>query len=79
MKEYNLEDINDIYQILLDYEIATENELQLVTSINGYNIETLNDIIYCRTAYRDIEQLIEYDLTDLRYLLDNEEEEGDEE
>lgn len=74
MKDYNLEDINDIYQILLDYEIATGNELELVTSINGYNIETLNDIIYCRTAYRDIEQLIEYDLTDLRYLIDNEEE-----
>ena len=75
MKDYNLEDIDDIYQILLDYEIATGNELELVTNINGYNIETLNDIIYCRTAYRDIEQLIEYELTDLRYLLDNEEEE----
>jgi hypothetical protein len=70
MKNYDLEDINDIYEILLDYEIATGNELELVTSINGYNIETLNDIIYCRTAYRDIEQLIEYELTDLRYLLE---------
>jgi hypothetical protein len=77
MRDYNLEDIDDVWGILVDYEIATEEELKLVTDINGYNMETLNDVIYVRSAYRDIEQLIEYDLTDLRYLLGDEE--GDEE
>lgn len=79
MRNYDLKDIDDVWSILVDYEIATEEELKLVTDINGYNMETLNDVIYVRSAYRDIEQLIEYDLTDLRYLLGNEDEEGDEE
>lgn len=79
MRDYNLEDIDDIYSILIDYEIATEEELKLVTNISGYDIETLNAVIYFRTAYRDIEQLIQYDLRDLRYLLDDEEEGEDEE
>lgn len=79
MRDYNLKDIDDVYSILVDYGIATEEELKLVTYISGYDMKTLNAVIYVRTAYRDIEQLIEYDLTDLRYLLGNEDEEGDEE
>ena len=49
--------IEDVWGLLVDMEIATDEELQLVTSINGYNIDTLNDIIYARTGYHDIEQL----------------------
>lgn len=79
MRNYDLEDIDDVYSILVDYEIATEEELKLVTHISGYDMETLNAVIYVRTAYRDIEQLIEYDLKELRYLLDDEDEEGDDE
>ena len=37
--------------------IATENELCLVTSINGYNEETMLDILYVRTGYRNFDQL----------------------
>lgn len=51
--------INEIWDLLIEYGIATQEELQLVTCINGYNIDTMNDIIYARTAYRDIEQLME--------------------
>ena len=40
-------------------EITTEAELSLITDINGYSIETLNDVIYARTGYRDFEQLKE--------------------
>jgi hypothetical protein len=46
-----------IWDYLIDYSIATEEELRLVTCINGYNEDTLNDIIYARTGYRSIEQL----------------------
>lgn len=49
--------IEDVWGLLVDMGIATDEELQLVTSINGYNIDTLNDIIYVRTGYHDIEQL----------------------
>lgn len=49
--------IEDVWGLLVDMEIATDEELQLVTSINGYNIDTLNDVIYVRTGYHDMEQL----------------------
>lgn len=45
------------YNFIIDNEICTEAEAELVTSINGYNVEAINDIIYCRTEYHDIEQL----------------------
>jgi hypothetical protein len=49
--------IDYVWNKIIELEIATEEELNLVTSINGYNIESLNDVIYVRTGYRDIEQL----------------------
>ena len=48
-----------VWDLLLQYDIATENELRLVTTINGYNIDSLNDILYARTGLRDIEQLLD--------------------
>ena len=59
VKEY---DIADIWDSILEYEIATESELQLVTNINGYNKETLNDVIEVRSGYKSLEQYIEYEL-----------------
>ena len=50
-------EIERVWEMLVDMGIATDEELQLVTSINGYNIDTLNDVIYVRTGYHDIEQL----------------------
>jgi len=49
----------DTWDFLIESEIATEEELKLVTSINGMNEESLNDVIYVRTGTRDIEQLKE--------------------
>ena len=46
----------EIWNYLVEHEIATEEEIQLVTSINGYSEEALNDILFVRTGYRDIEQ-----------------------
>ncbi len=51
------DELNAIWSFLLCNELATEDELQLVTSISGYNLETLNGVIYSRTAYHDIQQL----------------------
>lgn len=45
--------------ILLGNEIANEEEIQLVTKINGYNPETLKDILYVRTGYRDFDLYLE--------------------
>lgn len=50
-KEYS-----ELWDLLIEHGIATEDELQLVTAINGQNITTLNDVLYVRTGYRDWEQ-----------------------
>lgn len=53
--------INEIWEYLIEQQIATEEELQLITDINGYNEQALNDVLYARTGYRDIEQIKEED------------------
>lgn len=52
-------EINEIYNYLIETNIVSEEALNLVTNINGYNVDTLNDVIYCLTGYRDIEQYLE--------------------
>lgn len=44
------------YDWIIKSKIATEKEIRLVTSILGYNIDALNDIIFSRTAYQDMAQ-----------------------
>ncbi len=51
------EEIDNTYDYILECEIATSDEILLVTSICGYNIEALNSILYSRTGYRSLEQL----------------------
>jgi hypothetical protein len=64
MKTYNIDtdDQNEnnfagLYDILIEYEIATEKELELVCSINGNNMDTLLSVLYVRAGLRSIEQL----------------------
>ena len=49
--------INEVWDLLIEHGVATQEELELVTCINGYNIDTLNDVIYARTGYRNIGQM----------------------
>ena len=58
MKTYD-DQRDELYDYLVDCGIATEDEISLVTSINGYNLETLNSILFSRTAYRSLEQIKE--------------------
>lgn len=51
--------IDELWGILIDDELFTLEELQLISDINGYNMETLNDAIYSRYGYRDYEQMKE--------------------
>lgn len=48
--------VDELWDNIVEYGIATERELQLVTDINGYTEKTLNDVIYARTGYRSWEQ-----------------------
>ena len=44
---------------LVDMGLFTDRELELITNINGYNIDTLNDAIYARYGYRSLDQMLE--------------------
>lgn len=59
-KEYN-----ELWNLIIDINIATEDELNLISYINGWNIETLNDVLYVRTGYRDLKQFKECELNEL--------------
>ena len=50
---------DETFEEIIERGIATESEVELITCINGYDIETLNAIIHARTGYRDLEQLKE--------------------
>lgn len=50
-------DKNEMWDRLVDDGIATEEECQLVTDINGYTEKALLDILYARTGYRNFEQM----------------------
>ena len=56
MKELS---VDELYEELLNLELFTEKELELITSMNGYNVETLNDALFCRYGYRDLSQMLE--------------------
>lgn len=65
-KNYNL-DLDDenennydgLYQLLLDYEIASAETLETITAINGHNVKTLLDVVYVKSGLRSIEQLLD--------------------
>lgn len=52
-------DLDEIIDYVIENDIATQEEVNLVTGINGYSEETVNDIIFYRTGYQDIEQYLE--------------------
>lgn len=73
-------DLNKYYDYLVNYEIATGDEIDLVTTINGYNEKALDDILFVRTGYRDLEQYLMYeDKENYREFFEDDEEEEDEE
>lgn len=56
--------VEELWYVLVDGDYFTEAELELLTDINGYSIETLNDAIQARYGYSDYEQFAEDRLLD---------------
>ena len=54
-------DVNDLFNELIENELFTYEELKLLTNINGFSIETLNDALYSRYGYRDYDQMMMYE------------------
>jgi hypothetical protein len=52
-------DIDKLWNYLFDNQLASEETLKVVTSINGYNLDTLEDVLYATTGYRSLNQIEE--------------------
>jgi len=52
-------ELNKLWDLLVNYELASEESLKLVTCLNGYTLETMEDILYALTGYRSYEQFME--------------------
>ena len=50
-------EVSDLWDRLVDEDIATSRELELVTDIVGYTQEAMYDVLYARTGYRNFEQM----------------------
>lgn len=48
--------IEQAWDFLIENNIASEETLKVVTNINGYNLQTLEDVLYSETGYRSFEQ-----------------------
>lgn len=53
--------VNEIYNYMIDYGLVSEETLNIITNINGYEEDTLNDVLYCVSGYHDIEQYLQYE------------------
>ena len=68
--------LDEMWDLMLDLGICSEETLRVVTSINGYNEETMCDILYATVGLRNFEQVAdEYGLIEE----DNDEEDYDDE
>ncbi len=57
-----MKNLEEIWEEIIEFGIATNEEIELITCINGYSLDTLNSIIYTRTGYRTIDQYKEYEI-----------------
>jgi len=53
------EKVYRLHELLSTFNIATEEEISLVTSIIGYSLESLEKILYSRTGCREWNQFEE--------------------
>ena len=51
--------LNNMYDTILELELCTFEEIELVTDINGFNEQALNDIVYARAGYQTLDQYLE--------------------
>ena len=61
MTEYD-EKLTTLYNNIVAYGIATEEEVDLVTCVCGYNEKVLNKIVEVITGYKTMEDYIENEI-----------------
>ena len=50
-------EVDEAWDYLIENGVATEAELQLVTAIEGYNMDALDDVVNARTEWHSVQQL----------------------
>lgn len=53
-----MKNLNKYYDLLIGLG-ATTQTLDIITSINGWNEKTFDDVLFCLTGYRSYNQYIE--------------------
>ena len=48
--------VDEMYDYLVDTVGVSEETVQVVTSINGYSKESMEDILYAVTGYKNFDQ-----------------------
>ena len=48
--------IDKLWDRIVNAGIASEDTLRVITAINGYSVETLNDVIYAVSGLRNWKQ-----------------------
>lgn len=51
-----MKNLDAYWDFIIDNGIASEEALRLITNINGYSEDTLNDVLFCQTGNRSVEQ-----------------------
>lgn len=47
---------DQLWDLIIEYGVASEETLQAVTGINGFTYESVCDVLYYFTGYRNLEQ-----------------------
>jgi hypothetical protein len=73
-------ELEKYYNYLIDYELVSEEALDIITNIIGYSEKTLDSVLYVVSGYHDIEQYLEYEDMDtyLEYYKNESEDDFDE-
>ena len=50
-----------MWDMMVELGVATDEELGLATALCGCSTETLESVLYIRTGYRTLEQMLEED------------------
>lgn len=53
--------LDEYYNYLLDTNIAEEQTLDVAVALDGYCEDTLDNVLYVLTGYREIEQYLEFE------------------
>ena len=51
--------MNELWDFMVDSEIATEDEIGVALHFGGRSLDTLESLLFYKTGYRSLEQLLE--------------------